>query len=133
MMTTTPRHPFGRDNTALIFGSVEDFFSQIFGPAQHDAHVQCWRSDKFLTSREAHAAAANLRCSKLVDEIAEGEAQKLARVNDYSVLNLRSELYRWECGFMRGDRFAGPRVRQLRRALEIAAAHSAETRMEAAE
>lgn len=30
-------------------------------------------------------------------------------------------------------RFAGPRVRQLRRALEIAAAHSAETHLAAAE
>jgi hypothetical protein len=89
--------------------------------------VDCWRSDKWLTSREAHAAAANLRCAKLVDEIAEEQAQKLARVNGYSVVDLRATLHDWECGFMRGDRFAGPRVRQLRRALEIAAAHSAET------
>jgi hypothetical protein len=132
-MTTTPRHPFGRDNTALIFGSVDHFFEAMFGPAQHDAHVDCWRSDKFLTSREAHAAAANLRCAALVDEIAEEQAQKLARVNGYSVVDLRATLHDWECGFMRGDRFAGPRVRQLRRALEIAAAHSAETRLQAAE
>lgn len=114
------RPTIGKDNTALLFGSVETFFAVMFGPAQHDAHVECWRGDKWLTSREAHAAAANLRCGALVDEIAEQRAQEIAETHRFSVLDLRAELYRWETGFMKGDRFAPFRIRQIRRALEIA-------------
>jgi hypothetical protein len=58
-----------RNAHALIFGSVDEFFDTLFGPAQHDAHVECWRGNKWLTSREAENAAANLRVAKLVDEM----------------------------------------------------------------
>lgn len=127
-----PRNPFGRDNTALLFGSVESFFAIMFGPVQHDAHVECWRADKWLTSREAHAAAANLRCSELVDQIVEDNCRKLAERHGFSALNLRAELYRWEHGEFRNFYEAPSRVRQLRHALEIAREHSA-ARLEAAE
>lgn len=123
----------GRDNTALIFGSVDEFFSAMFPAPQHDAHVECWRGEKWLTSRAASNAAGNLRCAALVAEHAEQSAQKLARVNGYSILTLRAELYQWECGEFHSDRFAGSQVKKLRRALEIAAERSADTRLEAAE
>jgi hypothetical protein len=119
------RPAFGPDNTVTLFASPEAFFTALFGDPQHDAHVECWRGNKWLTSRAAHAAAATLRCDALVREIAEEEAHKLARVNSYSIIELRGELYRWEHGEFRSDRFAGSRVRQLRRALEIAAARNA--------
>lgn len=115
------------------FPTPEAFFEAMFGPSQHDSHVQCWRSDQWLTNREARAAAASLRCAAVVAEIAEQEAQKLARVNDYSILDLRASLYDWEREAMNGDRIAIARVRQLRRALEIAAAHSRAVQLEAAE
>jgi hypothetical protein len=54
---------------AYIFTSPEDFFETMFGPRQHDAHVETRRRHNWLTDREAQSALASLAAMQCAEEI----------------------------------------------------------------
>lgn len=107
-----------RDNTAILFGSPEDFFAFVLGAPQHDAHMQAYRCRRNL---DRMAAQGDAGCAS----IEQWQAEQAAERHGYNTAVLRQHLHRWEAGCFSREPYAPTRVRVLRRALDIAIEHHA--------
>jgi hypothetical protein len=56
-------------NTAYIFSTPEDLITTMFGPRQHDAHVETRRRHNWLTDKLAQSALASLAAMQCAEEI----------------------------------------------------------------
>lgn len=102
-------------------GSVEDILAGMFGPPQHDAHVERFKSHKWLTEMQAGTLRGLAAVNQFVADLREAEAERLAATFKFDIPALRLEHHRWTRGGFAGRPGADARARQLRRALEIAA------------
>jgi hypothetical protein len=54
---------------AATFTSPDHFFQAMFGPSQHDAHVETYKGDKWLTERSAANKRVLAAVASEVDKI----------------------------------------------------------------
>lgn len=117
-MSALPRRDIP-NNTCLLFSSPEDFFSALFGPDQHDAHV----AERRLHFRNAEHRRQLSILTDIIDETVEGCCQRIAAQHNYNTASIRRELHQVEFGSLSTMIDSPARVKHLRRVLDIAIEH----------
>ncbi len=109
----------------IRFDTPADFFEAMHGPAQRDAHVKAYRSRQANLHWLAAADGANASVEEWMAEQREASAQRVAEDHGFDVPSIDCAIARWSVGgeFAHIDN-APTRLRQLRRAREIAAARN---------
>jgi hypothetical protein len=110
------------DNTAII-GSVDVIRALLFGPPQHDAHMQAFRCRRTLDRLREQGDAGCLAIEEMQAEWREAAAQRVANDYDHNTASIRAALHRWQAGCFSTEAYRdirANRIRELTRALDIA-------------